>query len=187
MGSSVAASKYKNFSVVLLGAIGSPIANGLFDGGNKFINVAQQFMGIIGRTFYPFLNRRSDKHSIYARFNLTVAALVSISLFLLSPVIIHIFLTPEFEESIIVLRIMSVSLFFMALGTVYCVNYLFVKGCDKEARNCTIIASVIGFVLAYPMIKYFSYVGAAVNVTLTRAIMGVLYMIVAKKHSKQCK
>lgn len=178
---------YNNFSVVLLGAIGSPTANGLFDGGNKFINVAQQFMSIIGRTFYPFLNRRSDKHSIYARFNLTVAALLSISLFLLAPVMVHIFLTPEFEGSIKVLRIMSISIFFLALGAVYCVNYLFVKGYDKEARNCTIIASVIGFVLSYPMIKYFSYVGAAINVALTRAIMGILYMIIAKKHIKQCK
>lgn len=176
---------YNNFSIVLLGAIGSPTANGLYDGGNKFINVAQQFMSIIGRTFYPFLNRRSDKHSVYARFNLSIAAFVSIALFLLAPIIVHVFLTPEFEESIIVLRILAVSLFFMALGTVFCVNYLFVKGYDKEARNCTIISSIIGFVLAYPMIRWFSYLGAAINVTLTRAIMGMLYMITAKKHMKK--
>jgi len=178
---------YNNFSVVLLGLIGSPTANGLFDGGNKFINVAQQFMAIISRTFYPFLNRRSDKHSVYARFSLSIAAFISLALFFLAPVIVHIFLTPEFEASITVLRIMSISLFFMALGAVYCVNYLFVKGFDKEARNCTIIASVIGFLLAYPMIKYFSYFGAAINVTFTRAIMGILYTIKAKKHIKQCK
>lgn len=177
---------YSNFSVVLLGAIGSPTANGLFDGGNKFVNVAQQFMGVIGRTFFPFLSRRSDKHSIYARFNLFIAVLVSMALFLLAPVIVHIFLTAEFEESITVLRIMSISLFFMALGTVYCVNYLFVKGFDKEARNCTIVASMIGFLLAYPMIKYYGYLGAAINVTLTRAIMGLLYLFSAKKHMRQC-
>lgn len=176
---------YNNFSIVLLGAIGTPVANGLYDGGNKFINVAQQFMSIIGRTFFPFLNRRSDKFSIYARLNLSFAAFVSLVLFLLAPLIIHVFLTPEFEESIIVLRIMSFSIFFLALGTVYCVNFLFVKGYDKEARNCTIISSLIGFVLAYPMIKYFSYIGAAINVTFTRAIMGVLYMFTAKKHIKQ--
>lgn len=180
-------SMYNNFSIVLLGAIGSPTANGLYDGGNKFINVVQQFMSIIGRTFYPFLNRRSDKHDIYARLSIILALLVTIGMFFSAPIIIHVFLTPEFEASIIVLRIMSLSIFFMALGTVYCVNFLFVKGFDKEARNITIIASIIGFVLAYPMIKWFGFIGAAVNVTLTRAIMGVLYTIYAKKHIKQCK
>lgn len=176
---------YNNFSAVLLGAIGSPRANGIYDGGNKFVSVAQSFIVIIGRTFYPFLNRRSDKFFIYEALNLTVIGIASIILFLIAPYIVHIFLTPEFEDSIIVLRILSVSLFFLGLGTIYCVNYLFVKGYDKDARNITIISSVIGFLLAYPLIKWFSFVGAAINVTITRAIMGVLYMVVAKKRMRQ--
>ena len=175
---------YNNFSVVLLGAIGSPIANGLYDGGNRFISAAQQFMSIIGRTFFPFLNRRNEMFSIYTRLHLWLAAFVSLALFFGAPLIVRIFLTSEFEDSITVIRIMSFSIFFLALGTVYCVNYLFVKGFDREARNCTIITSLVGFLLAYPMIKCFGYLGAAINVTLTRAIMGILYMITAKKHIK---
>ena len=177
---------YNNISAVFLGAIGGPVANGLYDGGNKFVNIAQQFMSVIGRTFYPYLNRKSEKHSIYARLNLSIAGLTTILLFLLAPFLVHLLLSAEFDESITVLRIMSFSVFFMTLGTVYCVNYLFVKGCDKKARNITILASIIGFVLAYPMIKWFGYIGAAINVTFTRAIMGILYMIAAKKHMKLC-
>lgn len=175
---------YNNFSIVLLGALGSPTANGLYDGGNKFVGVIQQFIAIIGRTFYPFLNRRSDKHSQYALLHLSIAAIASLLLFIVAPFLIHLFLTPEFEESIYVLRIMSPSVFFLALSSVYCVNYLFVKGYDREARNITIVSSLIGFLLAYPMIKYMGFIGAAINVTLTRAIMGVFYFIVAKRHMK---
>lgn len=173
---------YNNFSIVLLGVLGSPTANGLYDGGNKFVSVMQQFMTIIGRTFYPFLNRRSNMHSHYALLHLSVAAMASLLLFIGAPFLVHLLLTPEFEESILVLRIMSPSVFFLALSNVYCVNYLFVKGFDRQARNITILASLIGFILAYPMIKWLGYIGAAINVTLTRAIMGVLYLITAKKH-----
>lgn len=173
---------YNNFSIVLLGALGSPTANGLYDGGNKFVSVIQQFMTIIGRTFYPYLNRRSDKHTQYAMLHLSIAGVASLFLFLIAPFLIHLFLTPEFEESIYVLRIMSPSIFFLSLSSVYCVNYLFVKGCDREARNITIVSSLIGFLLAYPMIKHFGFIGAAINVTLTRAIMGVLYFVFAKRH-----
>lgn len=175
---------YNNFSIVLLGALGSPTSNGLYDGGNKFITVIQQFIAIIGRTFYPFLNRRSDKHSQYAILHLSIAGAASLFLFFIAPLLIHLFLTPEFEESKYVLRIMSPSIFFLSLSSVYCVNYLFVKGCDREARNITIVSSLIGFLLAYPMIKHFGFIGAAINVTLTRAIMGVLYFVFAKRHMK---
>lgn len=177
---------YTNFTAVLLGAIGSPTANGLYDGGNKFANIGQQLMAVVGRTFYPYLNRNADKHSLYARINLSLSAITSILLFIASPLLVHWFLTPEFEESIIVLRVLSISIFFLTFGTVYCVNYLFVKGYDREARNMTIIASIIGFLLAYPMIKWFGCIGAAINVTLTRAIMGILYLVAANKHMKQC-
>lgn len=176
---------YSNFSVVLLGALGSPKANGLFDGGNKFVNVAQQFMSVIGKTFYPFLNRRSDKFSLYARLNLSVSFIISLLLFIFAPLIVHIFLTPEFEGSITVLRIMSVSIFFLSLCTVYQLNYLFVNGYDRVARNITIIASIIGFLLAYPMIKWYGYIGVALNVAIARGIMGILNMVVAKKYMKK--
>lgn len=178
---------YNNFSALLLGAIGTPTDIGLYDGGNKFVNIVQQFIAVIGRTFYPFLNRRSDKHTVYARINLLAAGTAAIALFFTSPLLVRIFLTPEFNSSIVVMRIMSISLFFMALGTVYCVNYLFVKGLDREARNITIISSLVGLALAYPFIYWYGFIGAAINVTLTRGIMGVLYMITAKRHSKQCK
>ncbi len=174
-------SMYNNFTAVFLGSIGNASATGLYDGGNKFVNVIQQFIVILGRTFFPFLNRRNDKHTMYAHLNLGIALVASISLFLLAPFFVHTFLSIEFEDSITVLRILSPSIFFLALGTVYCVNYLYVIGEDKIATTITIITSLIGLALAYPMIKWFSFIGAAINVLFTRAIMGVWHMMAAKK------
>lgn len=173
---------YNNFSAVLLGVMGTPVANGIYDGGNKFVTALHGFTAILNRIFYPFLCRRSDKHSLYARFNLTVVAIMTIILFLVAPLLIHVFLTKEFEDSIVVLRILSLSIFFQAVCAVYGVNYLYVKGHDREARNITIIASIIGFLLAYPMIKWGNYIGAAINVAFARALLACGHMVAAKRH-----
>jgi PST family polysaccharide transporter len=39
-------------------------------------------------------------------------------------------------------------------------------------RN-TIAASIIGFILAFPLIYYFGIIGAALNLVLSRGIMGL--------------
>src|SRR5699024_653217 len=72
---------YNSFSVVLLGFYGGSISNGKLDGGSKFINISQQFMTVVSRTFFPFLSRRIDKHSFYVKINLLLSIGFSVGLF----------------------------------------------------------------------------------------------------------
>ncbi|WP_353934443.1 flippase [Acinetobacter indicus] len=171
---------YNSFSSVLLGFWGGSIANGLLDAGSKFANIAQQFINIISRVFFPFLSRRSDKHSVYAKINITISIFSSIVLFLIAPFIIRIFFTPEFYQSIIVLQIMACSLVFLALSSTYGVNYMIIHGYEESLRNITIISSLIGFILCFPLIYLYNFLGAAITVTLTRAILGLSIMYKAK-------
>lgn len=164
---------YNSFSVVLLGFMGGSVANGLLDAGSKFINIAQQFMNIISRVFFPFLSRKIDQHHLYARGSLALAAIGSLVLFMSAPLVIKLFFTEEFYESILVMQIMSASLIFLALSTVYGTNYLILKGKEKELRNITFICSVLGFAAAFPLIYFFGFLGAAINIVLTRAALGL--------------
>lgn len=164
---------YNSFSVVLLGFMGGSVANGLLDAGSKFINIAQQFMNIISRVFFPFLSRKIDQHHLYARGSLALAAIGSLVLFMSAPLVIKLFFTEEFYESILVMQIMSASLIFQALSKVYGTNYLILKGKEKELRNITFICSVLGFAAAFPLIYFFGFLGAAINIVLTRAALGL--------------
>lgn len=175
---------YNSFSTVLLGFFGGNVANGLLDAGSKFVNIAQQFMMIIARVFFPFLSRKSEQHSLYARGSLLIAALGALILFLLAPIIISIFFTPEFEEAISVLRIMSLSLVFLTLSAVYGTNYMILQGHEKQLRNITFISSLIGFASAFPLIHFYGFLGAAINITLTRGILGLSIMRASKANMK---
>lgn len=172
---------YNSFSVVLLGFYGGSVSNGLLDAGSKFISIVQQFIMVISRVFFPLLSRRSDKHGIFLKINLSVSILFSIILFLLAPIIINIFFTKDFYQAIPILKIMSISIVFIALNNAYGTNYMIIQGYEKELRNTTFIVSLIGFLLAFPLIYFYDFLGAAITITFTRIILGL--SVTYKAHS----
>lgn len=172
---------YNSFSTMLLGFVGGPSANGIYDAGCKFVNIAQQFMQVVSRTFFPFLSRKIEKHHLYVIINVFLAAVGSLLLFLLSPLLIKLFFTPEFISSIIIMKIMSISLFFLMLSDVYGTNYMIIQGKERKLRNITLICSLIGFAISFPLIHYFDYIGAALTVTITRGLLGISSMFYAKR------
>lgn len=163
---------YNSFSNILLGIFGGSYQTGLFDAGYKFVNVAQQFLGIFSRAFFPFLSRKIDKHSLFTRLNLSASILGTILLLLFAPLIIRLFYTEEFEYSVHLLRVLALSLPFISLSNIYGTNYLIITGHERELRRITVVMSIIGFLLSFPLIYYWGCMGAAVNIALTRALLG---------------
>lgn len=164
---------YNSFSVMLLGFCGGSQANGLLDGGNKFVNIVTQFQTTLSRAFFPYISRKEDKIGLFARINNICSILLCVILFVFAPTIIHLMLSEEFEGSIVILRLLAISLIFTGLSNTYGINYLIVRHKEKILRNLTLISSVIGFVLAIPLVYYFSVVGAALTILISRGILGV--------------
>jgi len=164
----------------LLGFWGGSVANGLLDAGSKFANIAQQFINILSRVFFPFLSRRSNKHTIYAKINILISVISAILLIALAPFIIRLFFTPEFYDAIPVLQIIAFSLIFQTLISTYGLNYLIIHGFEKELRDITVICSIIGFVSSFPVIYFYNFLGAAVVIAGTRAFLGLCIMFKAK-------
>lgn len=175
---------YNSFSVLLLGFFGGAVSNGIFNAGQRFVSVTHQFMNVVSRTFFPFLSRRIDKHSLYMKINLSFAVLFSSLLYIFSSFLIRLFFTPDFYGAIPVLRILSISLIFLSLSNIYGVNYMIIKGMEKQLRNITFICSLIGFGLSFPLILKYDYIGAALTVTLTRGALGVSKMLISRKKTK---
>lgn len=174
---------YTTFSSVLLGGVSqsSGVANGILDAGYKFAGVAQQFMVVVSRVFFPFLSRKLNYHNGYAIISVITSLLFTIALFFFSPLIINFFYTPDFLDAINVLRIFSFSVFFNTLSNVYGVNYLVAKGHDVLLRNITLIFSFIGMVLAVPLVYFNGYIGAAIAITGGRLLVGCATVYFALK------
>jgi PST family polysaccharide transporter len=164
---------YNSFSVLLLGFWGGAFANGIFDAGSKFITISQQLLMVVSRTFFPYLSRNIKNHKIYAKLNLILSVSLAILLFVLAPFIIHLFFTFEFVKAIIVLRILSISIIFLALSNIFGTNYMIIQRHERSLRNITISSSIIGFIITWPLIYYNSYLGAALTIVITRGILGL--------------
>ena len=178
---------YNSFSTVLLGFFGGGIANGIYDGGVKFFNIGNQFLNIFTRTFFPFLSRKPNKHSQFIPLSLSVSVLMSLSLFILAPWLVDIMLSSEFSDSMVVMRVLSISYIFLSLTEIYGSCYLIVNKKERTLRRITIGCSVAGFLVAWPFIYLFSYIGAALTVTFSRLLLGTVTMIVAKRIMKKCQ
>lgn len=178
---------YNSFSVLLLGFWGGSYANGIYDGGNKFSMLIYQLQQVLSRAFYPFLSRRADKHHMYALINNSVALMMALSLFIFAPLLVHIMLGAEFEESITVLRILSVSIFFLGLSNTYGTNYLIIYHHERDLRNMTLIASLIGMAAAVPLVMKFTYIGAAITIVISRGLLGTLSFVKAKYYINKTK
>ena len=131
--------------------------------------------------FFPYLSRKIEYHSLYAKFNLGVSGLGSLILFVFAPLLIRLFFGEGYGDAIIVLRITAFALLFTNMASVYGQNYLIVLHREKLLRNLTIVASVCGFVIAFPLIYYFSYIGASITYMVSSLLIGVLPMYYALK------
>ena len=175
---------YNSFSVMLLGFFGGSTANGLYDGGNKFPTIFYQFQSVLSRAFYPFLSRRPDKHSFYAKLNIGSAMIGAIFLIAISPLVIKVMLGDEFEKSVIVMQILSFSVIFLAMDYTYGTNFLIINHKEKPLRNLTFVSSIVGMSVSIPLVYYFSYIGAAITVLLCRGMLGIGSYVLTKMYKK---
>lgn len=171
---------YTSVSVLILGFWGGSIANGILDGATKFYSICAQFLNVMSRAFFPFLSRRLEKHLVYVRVKLTVTIVFSLILFLGADFLIKTFLSNSFQESVLPLRIFAISLIFHSLTNIYGTNYLILIGKEGLLRKITVYVSVLCFTLAFPLIYYFSYIGAVFTISFARILLGSIVYIVAK-------
>lgn len=172
---------YNSFSTVLLGILGTPSSNGMLDAGRRFVIVGQNLINTLSRTFFPFLSRRIDKHFVYALMSISISSIFVLGLELCAPLLIQWFFTPEFYPAIGVLRIMTLGIIFITVSQVFGAGYMIIEGYERRLRNTTAVCSTIGFCSAFPLIYFFDWMGAAINITFSQFLLGIGVYWQAKK------
>lgn len=176
---------YYGFSTLLVGFFGGAISNGILDAGRKLVGVGEQFMNTISRVFYPYLARNGKKHGLYAKINISISLIMCLVLSISAPILIEILFTSEFSAAVPVLQISSLSLIFLSLRNIYGINYLILRGQERASRDIIACTSLLGFLISFPLIYLYDYIGAAIVAVFIHALQGGLMMIAAKRFSKK--
>lgn len=162
---------YNNTSTFLLGILTNTALVGTYDAIKKIIDLLVLVISIISRVCFPYLNRRRDSFIIYKRAMLVIGAVFSIVPLVFSKWI-FLYLNIKNTDAFNVIMILSVGVFFMCLYDIFGVNYFIIRRYDRLVMYNTVVASIIGLVLAFPLIFYFNIMGAAMNLTFSRGLMG---------------
>lgn len=176
---------YNSFSTLLLGFVGGENSVGVLDAGNKFIHVGTQLQASINRAFYPFLSRNLSKHRFYVFINVGISILMCIVLYIGAPLLVKYMLSTEFSESLHVIRIRAISLIFSAISSAYGANYLIIKHKESTLRKITMWCSIIGFIIAWPLVCNYSYIGASLTVSISLALLAFTSFMVSNKISNK--
>lgn len=83
---------------------------------------------------------------------------------------------------------MAISGVFLTMSNIYGTNYLIIIGRERSLRNLTMYASLLGFVIAIPLIYYGGYMGAVAIIVFVRMLLGVGSYLLAYNCKKNiCK
>lgn len=176
---------YNNTSTFLLGFLAAKHYVGIYQAILTIVNLGIALIEIISRVFFPFLNRKKEAFNSFMKMMLT-AIFVIVLVTLSSNQIIFWYLDITYEKAFLILFILSCGMLGYALSNIFGLNYFIVHRQDKLVMKNTLIASLIGFLLAYPLISHLSILGAAINLSLARCIMGggLTYEYYKLKHKK---
>lgn len=163
---------FNNTTVFIMGFLIPKASLGVFDIVRKIVSLKGVLIGIVSKVFYPFLSRNKDKFTVYAKYNLLGFSAVFIGMLIFYPIFQYIFNISIEGFSVYVL--LCIGMYFIGIESIYGLNYLFVHSHDKVVMKVTIISSLIGFTLAYPLTLLYGIVGGAINIALCQTIMGGL-------------
>ncbi|PCH53668.1 MAG: flippase [Flavobacteriaceae bacterium] len=162
---------YNNTSTFLLGILTTTSLVGVYDAVKKIIDLFISLLNIVSRVFFPFLNRKRDVFPKYKKLMLSISILFIIVAIALNKLIFW-YLNINYENALAVLIILAIGILGYTLYDIFGLNYFIIRRKDKLVMNNTLIFSFISFILAFPLIYFFGIIGAAINLTFARFMMG---------------
>ncbi len=162
---------YNNTNVLLLGVFTTTYMVGVYDALKKILDLCAAFLNTVSRVFFPFLVKNKDLFFKYRNIMLLLGLVLTLLPIVANPLVFW-YLDLDYDNSLIILTILSLSLIGYTVYDIYGLNYFIIHRKDKLVMNNTVLSSLLGFVLAFPLIYFFNILGAAISLMIARFLMG---------------
>lgn len=176
-------SLYNNTTTFLLGVITNSATLGVYDAIKKVVDLCIVLIDTVSRVFFPFLNRRKDAFFKYKKINLIISSSLAVSIIILHQLIFW-YLNIGYEHAFSVICVLAIGIIGYALYDVFGLNFFLIRREDSLVMRNTVLSSTIGLTLAFPLIYFFGIIGAAVNLTFARFLMGGLLFFKWRRYDK---
>ena len=162
---------YNNTTTFLLGIMTTNSLLGIYSAIYTVVDISITFLRTISLVFFPFLNRKKEAFQKYKKLIFSVSFILFFGCILFHQFVFW-FLNITYENALLVLCILSFGILGIGMNDIFGTNYFIIKRADKLVMYNTIIASVLGLLFSFPLVHFFGIIGAALNLTFSRLLMG---------------
>lgn len=191
--SSIAISLYTISIIFILGLFSNNVIVGYFSVAEKIIQAVKGINAPIAQAIYPLMSKKThfNKQAGLA-FIRRVTALVgsvmfilSLMLFVFAESIVILVLGDQYQESILLLRIMAFLPFIIALSNIFGIQTMLNLGYKQDFAKILTVAAVIGVGLSFSLVPSYEGVGAALTLLFTEIFVTIaMYAFLRSKGIK---
>jgi len=190
--SSISRNIYKISSLFILGLFTSDVIVGYFSISKKLIDAANKFASIVSQTIYPYVSNKlvnsPEQTFIFLKkvglIIFTFTFLEGLTFLLFSEKIIYMISGEAFEESILILKMLSFVPLITGLN-VPAVQILLGSYYDKHFSLIILIGGILNLILGFILIPLFSYVGACLSIIIAELFVTAgLYIVLKRNYAK---
>lgn len=189
--STIATNLYTASNVVFLGIFTNNTIVGYFSGAQKIIlNVIQLISSII-QAIYPYITRlikdSQEKTLIFLRKIIFLIGggtfVISVLIFTFADFIVKLLLGSNYEQSIILLKLLSFLPFIVSLSNIFGIQTMLVFGLQRQFSKILMSAGFLNTVIVLPLTYFYQDIGTAVSVIITEVFVTIVMYIILRKNN----
>jgi len=178
-------SLYTAGNAFILGLLASPEAVGYYSAAEKIVKAMLGLIGPITQAAYPrFAKMVAESKETALKWGQKMLFMMgalglglSLSIFLVSPLIVRIILGPQYEPSIIVMQILSVLMFAICVNNVLGVQLMLTLRHDRAFTLVVLAAGILNIILAIILAPIWKESGMAVAVVSSEVFIVIVEFI----------
>lgn len=185
--STIAINIYTTSNIVFLGMLTNTEVVGYFSAANKIIDAIKGLMVAVTQAVYPHVSSlvKTSKNDTlfflnrFSRFYVGGCLIGGIILFLLAGFFTRLLFGDGFEETALVLKILSLLPFVISISNVYGIQLMINFGEQGAFSKILCFAAILDLVFVYPMIMLFQGIGIAflmLGIELFISVLCVFYV-----------
>ncbi len=186
----IAYSIYKVMSKIMIGNMSTYEQVGFYQNAEKIINIPTGVITALGTVMLPRMtnliaqgDNEKAKNYIGVSFKVVtiISAAISFGLIAIAEVFTPIFFGDGYEECIILIRLLSITVFFMAWANVIRTQYLIPQHEDKTYIISTFVGAIVNLIINFLLIPKYDSVGAAIGTVFAEFSVFLIQFIMVRK------
>lgn len=188
--STVSVSLYTSSNAFILGLFTNNTIVGYYSASERIIRSGQRLINPISQTLYPHISKlvadSKERAAYFIRKVIVifggVGFVASILLFILAAPIVNIILGNQFEQSIIVLRILAFLPFMDALSNIFGIQTMLTFNMKEALSGIYISGGILNIILALIFVPLWKHVGTATAALITETYIALaMFIFIHKK------